>query len=179
MTKYYTGIGSRSCPENIRAMMSLIAKTLCSEGYRLRSGGAEGADLAFQSDGYAPGDIYLPWKNFNKEVNRMTSKVSSLTCQQYRYVEAPKLDNWDEALEILNKIRPLVSLPERTHRLLHGRNVYQVLGDNLNNPSSFLICWTLDGKIAGGTATAIKLAQKYNVPVINLAVEMFDISLYR
>ncbi len=178
MNKYYTGVGSRNCPENIRATMSLIAMALAGKGYRLRSGGADGADLAFQSDGYAPGDIYLPWKNFNQKVNRMTSKVLNLTCQQYRYIEAPKLDNWYEALEILNEVRPLVTLPQRSHRLLHGRNVYQILGDSLNNPSSFLICWTLGGKVAGGTATAIKLAQKYNVPVINLATDKFDINLY-
>lgn len=173
MNKYYTGVGSRDLPPEVAPRIRLISIALYKRGYRVRSGGANGTDLAFQANGFAPGDIYLPWKNFNKEVNRMVSKDEG---GQYRYIEAPKLTNWYEALEILDDVRPLVTLPERTHRLLHGRNVYQVLGDNLNDPSSFLICWTLDGKVAGGTATAIKIAQNYNVPVINLAIEKFDIS---
>jgi len=41
---------------------------------------------------------------------------------------------------------------------LHGRNVKQVLGDDLKTPSDFLLCWTKEGKDVGGTRTAIVLA---------------------
>jgi len=37
--------------------------------------------------------------------------------------------------------------------------------------SSFIICWTPKGKPVGGTATAIKLAKKVNIEVINLALK--------
>ena len=33
-----------------------------------------------------------------------------------------------------------------------------------------MICWTPDGKIVGGTATALKLTMKYDIPVFNLGV---------
>jgi hypothetical protein len=44
----YTGIGSRKTPENILKLMQAIGKRLGSLGIRLRSGGAEGADSAFE-----------------------------------------------------------------------------------------------------------------------------------
>lgn len=47
----------------------------------------------------------------------------------------------------------------------------QLLGADLNTPSSFVICWTPDGpdgKDIGGTRTAIVLARHCNIPVFHL-----------
>jgi hypothetical protein len=52
----------------------------------------------------------------------------------------------------------------------HGRNVYQVLGEDLKTPVSFVICWTPEGKEVGGTRTAIVLAKRHKIPVYNLAL---------
>ena len=49
-----------------------------------------------------------------------------------------------------------------------SRNSYQVLGDSLDNPSSFLVCWTSDGKMSGGTAQAMRIATDFRVPIYNL-----------
>ena len=65
-------------------------------------------------------------------------------------------------------------LRSRAAKLLHTRNVYQILGSSLKSPSQFLICWAkLDkhGNIKGGTATTWNLAQKYDVPCFNLINE--------
>ena len=53
------------------------------------------------------------------------------------------------------------------------RNLNQVLGKDIDNPdlSNLLVCWTENGEIKGGTATAIRLAMKFNVPVINLGIQ--------
>lgn len=61
-------------------------------------------------------------------------------------------------------------------RSLHGRNSFQVLGADLNDPSDMLICWTPDGclhhhgrtRSTGGTGTAISIASMYYVHVFNL-----------
>lgn len=58
INKLYTGVGSRNTPANIKQIMYEIAHTLASYGYTLRSGGAAGADTAFES-GANLKEIYL------------------------------------------------------------------------------------------------------------------------
>ena len=74
----------------------------------------------------------------------------------------------------------LINNPSQMKNLqFHTRNVFQVLGEDLNNPSKMLVCWTPDGAketkdtsyITGGTRTAIRLANVYGVPVYNLKNE--------
>lgn len=55
-------------------------------------------------------------------------------------------------------------------RGMHSRNCHQILGYDLKSPVDCVICWTPEGKIQGGTATAIKLAMKYDIPVFNLGL---------
>lgn len=47
--KLYAGIGSRETPPEILSLMQAIACYLSSNGWTLRSGGARGADSAFES----------------------------------------------------------------------------------------------------------------------------------
>lgn len=46
---YYAGVGSRETPQDILNTMYKIGKYLASKGYTLRSGGAIGADTAFEN----------------------------------------------------------------------------------------------------------------------------------
>ena len=58
---------------------------------------------------------------------------------------------------------------------MHARNVYHVLGQDLNTPSKLLVAWTKltkAGQPTGGTATAIRLAEKHNIPCFNLNKEV-------
>jgi len=173
--KYYTGIGSRETPKDILELMHEIAFTLADQDYVLRSGGAQGADTAFEegakewsldtatsfSDIPVMGNIYIPWSGFGnyteqfkdwyKVLDQMSTKVSAFKLAENTHPA------WDKCSIAAKK--------------LHARNTYQILGPLLNNPSSFLICWAkLDkhGNIKGGTATAWNLAKKYNVPCFNL-----------
>ena len=43
----------------------------------------------------------------------------------------------------------------------------QVLGEDCNTPSSFVLCWTPNGKEIGGTSQALRIAKHYNIPIIN------------
>ena len=62
-------------------------------------------------------------------------------------------------------------------KALHTRNVFQVLGSTLDNPSRFVLCWTPDGaeyghetsRETGGTGTAIRIADLFGIPVFNVA----------
>ena len=52
-------------------------------------------------------------------------------------------------------------------KMLMGRNSYQILGLDLETPSDFVICWTLDGQITGGTGQTLRMAAYYGIPVLN------------
>ena len=53
-------------------------------------------------------------------------------------------------------------------RGMHQRNVHQILGYELNDPIDAVICWTPNGNVVGGTATALKLSMKAGIPIFNL-----------
>lgn len=153
--KYYTGVGSRKTPGNIIGVMVNIAYYLSLSGWTLRSGGARGADTAFEQ---GLGQVY-------KEI--------------YYAKDATK-----EAMAISAEYHPAWNKCSQYAKQLHGRNAFQVLGKDLATPSSFLICWTPDGcethatrgYSTGGTGTAISIANAYNIPVYNLAnIESFNL----
>lgn len=163
--KYYTGIGSRETPPEVLRQMKVWAKVLAEMGYTLRSGGADGADTAFEQGcdiSKGSKEIYLPWKGFNQN----KSSLFEIT---------------DNALTLAKQVYgPRWITLKHSVRRLHTRNLYQVLGPTLDNPSSFIICWTQDGCVnattrtreTGGTGQAIACATMfptlYDIPVFNL-----------
>lgn len=174
---YWTGVGSRETPEDILVLMQAIAKKLTDLGWVLRSGGAQGADSAFyagcqQSDKFDINKpfIYLAW-------NGASGKFHDPSLGIY---DASKFDTWEEAEAIALETRGSWLISKDTEmgrggKALHTRNIFQVLGEDIDTPSRFLICWALPvgklgdrSKVKGGTATATKLAAKHNVEIINL-----------
>lgn len=141
--------------------MEKIAFKLGNAGYILRSGGAHGADSAFEGGallGAGRTDIYLPWRNFNGH-------------------QSPLYEVCDEALKMASQYHEVWNHLSQGAQKLHGRNCYQVLGKDLMTPSSCIICWTPDGangtsiptsKATGGTGQAIRLAVHHHIPVFNL-----------
>lgn len=159
-TRYYAGIGSRETPAEVLAIMTALAQALAGAGWVLRSGGADGADSAFEQGAQAANgrkDIYLPWRGFN-------NNSSSL-------FEADK-----DAYALAATVHPAWDQLGAGPRALHSRNCYQVLGRTLDTPVEFTVCWTPDGceneksrkRTTGGTGTAIVLSERNGVPVFNL-----------
>lgn len=158
----YSGVGSRLVPGEVINNMVKIAEHLASHDWLLRSGGADGADLAFEAGCDNVGglkEIYLPWQGFNKSASMLYTPT-------------------EDAFVLASTIHPAWDKLTYGGKKLHARNCHQVLGLKLDNPVDLLICWTPRGKEAGGTATAIKLAKMYKVQIINLAVEAFDFIKY-
>jgi hypothetical protein len=148
--KAYTGIGSRETPIKIQKRMKVIAEFLSSKSFILRSGGAIGADSAFES-GATHKEVYLPWDGFNGKVSDNVSYFVP-----------------DLKVEYINKFHPAASSLKKSGILLMNRNTYQILGRNLNKPSHFVVCWTKDGKDVGGTSQALRIAKAMNIPIFNL-----------
>ena len=75
-----------------------------------------------------------------------------------------------ETERIASEVHPAWDRCNEWARGMHSRNCHQILGYDLQSPVDAVICWTPDGKIQGGTATVIRIAMKYNIPVFNLGV---------
>jgi hypothetical protein len=165
--KIYTGIGSRETPEDIKEVMRWCANRLFHKGYTLRSGGAPGADQAFEQGAaladpnrsliQARVEIYLPWKSF-EENNRS-------------WILPKRIEPQAEAFETAERFHPSWNFLKQGAKKLHARNVHQILGANVTTPilSDFVICWTKGAKAGGGTGQAIRIANNYKVPIYDLA----------
>lgn len=153
MNKTFAGIGSRETPPEILEKMKAIAKFLSEQGYTLRSGGAVGADSAFEA-GAGKKQIFLPWNNYN---GRKVDNVSFFSDTLY-----------DKHFNLAANIHPAWEKCSQGAKKMHARNTQQILGRNLDTPCDFVVCWTKDGKLVGGTSTAIRLAMANNIPVFNI-----------
>lgn len=82
MKIFYTGIGNRDTPYEYLEKMTALAFLLEKEGYILRSGGAEGADTAFENGvrSLYYKEIYLPWTFFNNKVHGYVTPLNLINC---------------------------------------------------------------------------------------------------
>ena len=158
---FYTGVGSRNTPQPVLRLIRNLATQL-GEQFILRSGGADGADSAFEAGAdliSAEKEIYLPWKNYN-------NNSSHLFNQPYGAGAIAKEAYGERWIHLTPAVKKLMT-----------RNVLQVLGEDLQTPSSFVVCWTEDGcesaeertRNTGGTGQTIAIASMFNIPVFNLA----------
>jgi hypothetical protein len=159
---YYAGIGSRETPPDVLKRFEVFARMAANQGLILRSGGADGADSAFEQGAIAAHgmmEIFLPWEGFNHN----TSTLHPPTADAYR---------------LASTTHPAWNRLSRPAKLLIARNMHQVMGLSLKSPVRFVICYTSDGcqshetygRQTGGTGTAIKLASLNNIPVFNVAL---------
>ena len=151
----YAGIGSRQTPAAILELMREIGKQHAAAGWLLRSGGADGADKAFEEGCRSANgkmEKFLPWPRFNNSFSDL-------------YTVGP------DALKLASQVHPAWQNLSSAAKVLHARNCYQILGSSLDDPVECVICWTPAGAVVGGTATAIKIAERYKIPVYNLGKE--------
>ena len=138
--------------------MRILAMDLAENGFLLRSGGADGADTAFetgvdQSDAKGRKEIFLPWRRFNENKSPLYPPPPAAFHEAYQ-------------------TRKTISYMPRKIRLLMARNCQQVLGAECKpepgNHSRFVICWTKRGEYVGGTSMAMEVADRYHIPIFNL-----------
>lgn len=149
---YYAGIGSRETPNEILTMFEKIGYYLGQNNFILRSGHAEGADQAFErgcDKVNGKKEIYIPWRNFEGSDSKL-------------------IVEYGEAFKIAEKFHPYWHNLKDGAKKLQARNSHQVLGKDLNSPSSFIVCWTKNGKGSGGTGQAIRIAKAYEIPIFDV-----------
>ncbi len=161
----YAGIGSRNTPKDICGKMFTAGRAMADLGFILRSGGAKGADTAFEQGAMASAsydeanpvltEIFLPYQRFNGHSSPLfgTTKAARQIAKQYH----PRWEILgDHAKDFM------------------GRNAYQILGRDLDDPVSFVICWTPKGAISGGTGQALRHATDLGIPILNFATDEDD-----
>jgi hypothetical protein len=162
--KTYTGIRSRSTPSSILTLIHRVSEKLDKQGFLLRSGGADGADAAFEKFSTNK-EIYLPWDGFN---GRKHDGVS-----YFDYLQCP---GWSMAKASVDSFHPAPDAISNAGRKLMARNAMQISGRDCKSRTDVVICWTKGGKVIGGTSQAIRMARSFEIPVLNLGdpkVEQF------
>jgi hypothetical protein len=128
--KVYTGIGGRETPGPILALMGRISARMDRLGFTLRSGGADGADSAFEEHSTRK-EIFLPYNGFNGRHHDGVSYFDYLLCP-----------GRELAQESVERFHPAPSRLYGKGRKLMARNAMQVLGRDCKSPTDVVICWT-------------------------------------
>lgn len=160
----YVGMGEQKIPKDYRNIVIEIAKELSDRGFIMRSGGSKGTETFFEKGTkFRNREIYLPWNGFNeKECNSIgnylcTDKLSRDLVNQAEELIAPHHSHWDK----LNG----------THKRLYIKQVFQLLGRNLDSPTNFVLYYGNEsgGVIKNNALIGIKLAKRLMIPTFNLA----------
>ena len=140
MALYYAGIGSRRTPEPLCHKMTQYASLMEHSGMILRSGGAIGADSAFEA-------------GVKSEDAKQIFKAENYTSDAMRLSRAFH-PNWN-------------ALSEYAKRLM-ARNAMIILGEDLDEPVQMVIFWapqdSKDGRVLGGTGHGIRIAKEWEIP---------------
>lgn len=165
---YYTGIGSRDTPLDVRRLMTEIAMHMQGWGYTVRTGVASAADRAFETGAGSMKEVYVPWDGWNEQRGISSVTPASLTLARQVW-EHRRKTAWDGLiLETAHVAEKWEEIHPATQMLL-AKTMCMILGRNLDRPSDTLICWSPSCRVIGISAHPIVLATISNIPVFNLA----------
>lgn len=147
----YTGIGSRRTPKEVLEVFADLAGILAENRYVLYSGGADGADNAFEMGCDNAGgekQIFLPWKGFNGSDSQ--------------YIVHDNI-----AFQVAEKFHPYYQKLSPAAKKLMARNTHQIVGWDFKTRTDVVLCYTPKGAGNGGTGQAIRIAKYYNIPILD------------
>jgi len=166
---WYAGVGARplsdknptGTPPKVLGKMRELGQALAEQGWGLRSGGAAGADDAFETGARKASQcaiqIFLPQREFNHRV---------ANGREYLHDMDPALVKRTEMMA--RKLHPAGDRLSGFALKAMARNAFQVMGPDLSSLSKAVVCYTHEGGEVGGTGHALRLAALHNVPVLNL-----------
>lgn len=168
--KRCTIIGSRETPFEIFRLTVKLTYCLVEEGYAIYSGGCPlGMDKAaylgmsrHKTSDRSRHRIYIGWNGLDNLYHDPDQGIIDPTRSPY----------YEKASELAEQARGGWYGLRKGGIALHSRNPFQVLGDDLNSPTDFVVCWAplkKDGvNVTGGTGTAVRIALDRDIPVYNL-----------
>lgn len=170
----FAGVGSRTLPDEPRKLIKDILWWMDdvlkdrSQNVVIRTGAAPGTDQHFLQECNwfrFHKEIFLPWSTFergNYVVDSQTTIFSSPSQKAYEYAE---------------EFHPAWHNCKSGAKALHARNTHQILGPNVQvkDKVNFVLAYTEDGKMKGGTAQALRLAQHFDIPIYNVGDPDFNL----
>ena len=123
--KPYAATGNREAPPEILKKFEEIAKKLEALGYTARVGGFEGIEETVEK-ATTKNEIHLPWREFGQKQSRFTFTT-------------------DRAMAIAKMFHPTFDTMKKSVQLFLAKNARLIMGDKMNSPALFLLCWTEDG----------------------------------
>ncbi len=154
--KPYAVVGNKEFPTDLIPKLTSIVKKLDSLGYTARTGSMKGLDVCVEEI-TTNVELQLPWKNFNNKESKNT-------------YSSP------EILAIAKSLQPGFDELALPIKGFLAKNVRVLLGGKGISRAIFLLCHSEDGadsarQVTSRTASvghAIKVADKFNIPVFNL-----------
>lgn len=73
-----------------------------------------------------------------------------------------------EAYEIAADFHPVWEHLSKDVKALHARNVHIILGADCDTPVQFVVAYTKNGQMLGGTAQGLRIAKAHRIPIYNL-----------
>jgi hypothetical protein len=144
----YAGIGARATPIDVINVMKQTAALLAKDGYTCNTGAALGADQAFATGalaGFGKLQLFLPWSTYEKNwIKNLQGDISTYVFDTGAH---------RNALSSVYKYHPKANNLKNSVIALHARNYLIVSG------VQFVICWTPNGKVTGGTGQALRIVQ--------------------
>lgn len=154
--KPYAATGNREAPPEILKKFEEIARKLETLGYTARVGGFEGIEETVEK-ATTKNEIHLPWREFGQKQSKFTFTT-------------------DRAMAIAKMFHPTFDTMKKSVQLFLAKNARIVMGDKMNSPALFLLCWTEDGvesakektSRSGFTGHPIAIASAVGIPIFNL-----------
>lgn len=170
--KIVAGIGSRDTPAEVLGVMTDLGTWMEENGRKLRSGGAAGADQAFEAGFRDPRNraIYLPGQSFKGR-----------SASERGFYDYSRLPAAEEARGTVDRYHPAPQGMKPFVRDLMARNAMQVLGPDLLSPADLVVAYAPGGygnagptdpraaRSEGGTGQALRIARAVGIPIKNLA----------
>jgi len=159
------GIGSRETPQDALDSCERIGAFVRGRGGYVRSGHAEGADMAFERGAKENTLVYLPWEGFGPDERHAPSR-------NYLVFDEMGVDSKELAFESVDEYHPAPNRLSWGAKKCLGRDFFQVMGTKGDSPVRCVVCWakpTGSGHgVKGGTGQAVRIATAQGIPIFNL-----------
>lgn len=157
----YAGTGSVHTPHWVRDLFCIAGERL-ADSFTLRSGGQEGSDICFErgcENGQGKREIWLPWPHY--EYNK-SDKIVDVA--RYAYICASLYPNWDNLSDAMRK--------------RYARCIPMILGEDLDKPVDFMVCYLPEDEVDTEARFAYDLATTNNIPIVNVGLYYEHESVY-